>query len=94
MPIEKGSTLDISHSRTHIKITGDKTKIFLNRFLPIDFREHSFPVNTVASTTFHHVSVTIWRSKNYYEIFIPRAFASSLWELMLESASQFGYEIK
>ena len=94
MPIEKGSTLDISHSRTHLKITGDKTKIFLNRFLPIDFREHSFPVNTVASTTFHHVGVTIWRSKNYYEIFIPRAFASSLWELMLESASQFGYEIK
>ena len=94
LPSEKGSTLDISHSRTHIKIAGVQVKNLLNRFLPIDFREQSFPINSLASTTFHHVGVTIWRSKDNYEIFIPRGFTSSLWDLILENAGQFGYEIK
>ena len=29
-----------------------------------------------------------------YHLFIPRGFALSLWEIFLETASQFGYEIK
>ena len=91
---DQACILDISHSRTHLKISGEQTKVYLNRFLPIDLRENSFPINTVISTSFHHVSVVLWRSKNYYEIFIPRAFASSLWDILLESAAQFGYEIK
>lgn len=91
---DQACILDISHSRTHLKISGEQTKIYLNRFLPIDLRENSFPINSVISTSFHHVGVVLWRSKNYYEIFIPRAFASSLCNILLESAAQFGYEIK
>ena len=91
---DQACILDISHSRTHLKISGENTTVFLNRFLPIDLREASFPINSVITTSFHHVSVTLWRSKNYYEIFIPRAFAQSLWEILLESAAQFGYEVK
>ena len=91
---DNACVLDISHSRTHLKISGSKKETLLNRFLPIDLREESFPINSVASTTFHHVSVTLWRSKNHHEIFIPRAFAMSLWEMLLESAAQFGYEIE
>ena len=67
---------------------------FIKIHLPIDLREISFPLNSVASTVFHHCSVTLWRSKNGYELFLPRAFALSLWEVLLESAAQFGYEIK
>ena len=91
---EEGNILELSHSRTHIRISGNDSIFFLNRHLPIDLREISFPLNSVASTVFHHCSVTIWRSKNGYELFLPRAFALSLWEILLESAAQFGYEIK
>ena len=91
---EDGTTLDLSHSFTQIEISGLKSIEFLNRFLPLDLREKSFPVNTVASSAVHHVSVKLWRSKETYNLFIPRGFALSLWELFLESASQFGYEIK
>ena len=91
---EEGNILDLSHSQTHIRISGDDSIALLNRHLPIDLRETSFPLSSVASTAFHHCSVTLWRSKNGYELFLPRAFALSLWEVLLESAAQFGYEIK
>jgi heterotetrameric sarcosine oxidase gamma subunit len=90
---EQGATIDISHSRTHIRITGSSACDFLNRFLPIDLREDSFPVGSVASSVIHHVGITLWRSDKGYEMFIPRGFAESLWEGFVESATQFGLEI-
>jgi sarcosine oxidase subunit gamma len=77
---EEGSILDLSHSRTHLKISGSDSITLLNRHLPIDLREKAFPVNSVASTAFHHCSVTLWRSENGYELFLPRAFTLSLWD--------------
>ena len=91
---EEGSILDLSHSRTHLRISGNDSVSLLNRHLPLDLRENSFPLNSVASTAFHHCSITLWRSKKGYELFLPRAFALTLWEILLESAAQFGYEIK
>ena len=91
---DKSSFLDLSHSRTHVRILGQDSTTLLNRHLPIDLRENSFPMNSVATTSFHHCSVTLWRSVEGYELFLPRAFALSLWEILIETASQFGYEIK
>ena len=91
---EEGNILDLSHSQTHVRISGEDSTALLNRHLPIDLRETFFPLNSVASTGFHHCSVTLWRSKDGYELFLPRAFALSLWEVLLESSTQFGYEIK
>ena len=90
---EKGMTLDLSHSRTHIRITGPRAQDFLNRFLPLDLRDASFPVGSVASSVIHHVGVTLWHSSLGYEMFIPRGFALSLWEGFVESAQQFGLEV-
>jgi len=90
---EQGATLDISHSRTQIRISGDQAASYLNRHLSLDLREDSFPVGSVASTAIHHVGVTLWRSEHGYELFIPRGFALSIWEGMFESAMQFGVEV-
>ena len=85
--------VDLSHAFTSIEIKGDVTTNFLNRHLPLDFRDQSFPVNSIASSAIHHVSVKIWRIDQGYRLFIPRGFALSIWEILLETASQFGYEI-
>ena len=90
----EGPSLDLSHSFTHLEISGPSTSFFLNRHLPLDLREKNFPINSVASSAIHHVSVKLWRSDSGYHLFIPRGFALSLWEIFLETASQFGYEIK
>ncbi len=91
---DQGAVLDLSHSRTHVKIFGPEATTLLNRHLPLDFRDASFPAGSVASTAFHHVGVTLWRSGDGYELLLPRGFAASLWQMLLESAAQFGCEIE
>ena len=90
---EEGNVLALSSSRTQIVINGNDSTNLLNRHLHIDLREQSFPIDSLASTAFHHVGVTLWRSKNGYQLFVPRAFALSLWEILIESAHQFGCEV-
>ncbi len=90
---EIGCTLDLSHSRTHIRISGPQAAEFLNRHLSLDLREKSFPVGSVASSAIHHVGVSLWRSEEGYELFIPRGFALTLWEGFIESAEQFGLTV-
>ena len=89
----KGTILDLSHTRTHVRIAGPQAQVLLNRYLHLDLREKSFAPGSVASTAFHHVGVTLWRSPSGFELFLPRSFALSIWELLCESAAQFGYEI-
>jgi heterotetrameric sarcosine oxidase gamma subunit len=91
---EQAMTLDLSHSRSRLRVTGDDAAEFLNRHLPLDLREASFPAGSVASSATHHVGVALWRSTEGYELFIPRGFALSLWEGFVESAAQFGLEIR
>jgi Sarcosine oxidase gamma subunit len=66
----------------------------LNRYLPIDLRESKFQQASSASSAIHHVSIKLLKfSNNNYYLFIPRGFALSIWEILLESSKQFGYEI-
>ncbi|MBT5980063.1 MAG: hypothetical protein HOG65_02320 [Acidiferrobacteraceae bacterium] len=93
MSADSGATLDLSHSRTHIRISGPEASTCLNRFIPIDLRESHFTDGQVASSGFHHVGVTLWRSPTGLDLFVPRGFALSLWEMLLETAEQFGLDI-
>jgi len=53
-----------------------------------------FLENSSCSSAMHHVSIKLLKySKNNYKFFIPRGFALSIWELLLESSMQFGYEV-
>lgn len=90
---EEGATLDLSHARTRVRVSGPEAALLLNRHLPLDLREASCPVGSVASSAFHHTGVTLWRAEEGYELFLPRGFALSLWEMLLESAAQFGVEV-
>lgn len=89
----QGSILELSHSRTHLGISGPQAGLLLNRYLPLDLRDAQFPVGTVASTAFHHTGVTLWRSERGFEIFIVRGFALSLWQLLLEGGAQFNAKV-
>ena len=86
--------LDMSHAFTGIEITGDNSSLFLNRHLPIDLRSKNFPDLSSASSAIHHVSVKLFKiTSNSYCLYIPRGFALSIWEILLETADQFGYEV-
>jgi heterotetrameric sarcosine oxidase gamma subunit len=88
-----GTKIDLSHSRTHVRIGGREAQNCLNRLVPIDLRLESCPIGSVMSSSFHHVTITIWRSASGYELFIPRGFSLSLWEVLIQTAGQFGVKI-
>ncbi len=89
---EHGTSLDLSHSRTRIRISGVHVVEFLNRFLPLDLRKREFPQGSVASSVIHHVGVTLWHADGHYDLFLPRGFALFIWENMVDVAQQFGLE--
>lgn len=88
-----GCTLDLSHSRTGLRIRGQAAATLLNHFLPIDFRPASLVPGAVISTAFHHVGITLLHRDGEFELILPRSFALSLWEMLHESALQYGLEI-
>lgn len=90
---DQGAVVDLSHSRTRIRVIGIHATTLLNRFLPLDLRQPSFAEGRVASSVLHHIGVTLWRSPAGYELFVPRGFALSAWEVILDSAGQFGVEV-
>jgi len=93
-PGELGTNLDMSHSFTCINVSGDHATLLLNRHLPIDLRENKFPPASSASSAIHHISIKLLKiSTNNYYLLIPRGFGLSIWEILLETARQFGYEI-
>jgi heterotetrameric sarcosine oxidase gamma subunit len=95
IPESLGTSLELSHAFTLIKISGEKVRLLLNRHLPLDLRDDIFPINSSASSAIHHVSVKLFRiNKDEYNLLIPRGFALSIWEILIESASQFGFEIE
>ncbi|WP_305984507.1 sarcosine oxidase subunit gamma [Roseibium sp. MMSF_3544] len=87
------AVLDLSAARTWIRLSGPKASVLLNHFLPLNLSEQAFPEGSVASSSFHHIGVTLWRDEPGYNLFLPRSFAVSLWELLVESAVQYGYEV-
>ena len=91
---DTGTTLDLSHARAHVRVSGPQAAICLNRHLPMDLRDDFFPVGTVASSALHHVGITLWRSNDGFDLFLPRGFALSTWEILIETAAQFGAEVK
>ena len=90
---EDGAILDLSHSRTHLRISGPKAADLIIRHLPLDLGPTGFPVGSVGSSAFHHVGITLRHSQAGFELFLPRGFAASLWDMLLESAAQFGAEV-
>lgn len=87
---EDGAVLDMQDARCWLRITGDKAETLLNHFLPLNLRPGVFVDGTVATTAFHHVGVTLWRDADGLNLLLPRSSALSLWQLLSESAHQYG----
>jgi len=89
-----GAVLDLSHARTWITIKGSAAENLLSNFLPIDWRQGHFGDDQVASSAMHHVGVTVWRGEDGFNMLVPRSFAGSVWQLLEDSARQYGLTVE
>ena len=89
---EIGLTLDLSHSFVQLKIFGKSARSVLSHHIPVDMRDRQFPTNKLVTTSLSHVSVKLLRAQDCWCIFMPRSFSESLWQLICETAEQYGYK--
>jgi len=85
------TVLDLSHSFVQLEISGAYASQVLSHHVPVDMRDKNFAKNTLVTTSLHHVAVKLWRSYDCWHIFMPRSYSESLWQLIFETAEQYGY---
>ena len=88
-----GTVLNLDHARTVIHVSGPNALDLMARMVPLDLRPAAFPEGSVASTGLHHVGVTILARDGGFDLMVLRSFGLSVWEILAESAAQFGAEI-
>ncbi len=88
-----GTVLELSHARTVIHVSGADALDLMARTVPLDLRPAAFPEGSVADTGLHHLGVTILARDGGFDIFVLRSFGLAVWEMLVESAAQFGAEI-
>ena len=98
MDSEDGAALDLSHSRTGIRIDGKDAVALVQRYLAVDISASRFPDGSVASGLLDHISGTLLRAdvegQPSYDLYVPRTYAQSFWEEFYETARQFGVEVR
>lgn len=86
--------LDLSHARCWLSLSGPAAAAVLNHHLPLDLRAAAFPEGRVASSAIHHVGVTLWRDGDGFGLLVPRSFAASVGELLVETGARYGIDIR
>lgn len=90
------SVSDQSDGYCVLRLVGSKVRDTLCKLVPVDIHQNAFPVGAVAATAAAHISVTIWRVEDHtdgtpaFEIVVPRSLAGDLWEVLSESAAEYG----
>jgi heterotetrameric sarcosine oxidase gamma subunit len=92
---QRAALTSLSHSRSRIFIEGPAARQVLMKNVPIDFDDAAFPVDGVAMTGIHHTPALIHRTESgRYEVYAMRTFALCVWEVIVDAALEFGYEIR
>ena len=82
---------EIDHSRTVIRVCGPEARTLLNRGLPIDVENTTFPEHVFVQSVIHHVPVLLHRLPSQadpiFEIYVPREYAVTFWEWLVEAAA-------
>lgn len=88
---------EIDHSRTVMRIRGPEARTVLNRGLPIDLENRAFPENVFAQSVIHHIPVLVHRlaspDDTAFDVYVPREYARSFWEWLVEAAEPLGGQV-
>ncbi len=94
-PSSRAVVTELGHSRTVLRISGANARDVIARFLAVDTDPALFPAGRVVSAGLHGLGVTLHHvSDGTYDLYLPRTFALSLVEEIVEVAEQWGVEVK
>lgn len=93
---DQACCIDLSHSRTRLRLSGVEVRAWLAKGLPIDLHDRDFPENKVISSAIDHVGVTLDRVADdaVFELYVFRGFAVALMDYFKATSAEFGAELK
>jgi methylglutamate dehydrogenase subunit D len=78
---------ELGHSRTIIRVRGPRAADLLARFIAIDLADREFPVGRFAQTSLLHTGTLVHRTAgDDFDLYVPRSYALSIWEVMTAAA--------
>jgi len=90
-------TLDLSHSRTVVRLSGDAARSVLAKGLPIDTHPRALPAGSVIHSAISHMAVTVHRREQAgmdgFDLYVFRGFAEHFWEWLVDAGAEFGVEV-
>ncbi len=93
-PGDMAAITDLSHARTALRVEGPKARDLLAKLCTLDLDPVGFPPGTCAQTQFGHIGVLLYcRAHDGFDVFVPRSFAVSAWESILDAALEFGCRV-
>jgi heterotetrameric sarcosine oxidase gamma subunit len=94
LPPSAGTVTVLSAGRVRIRVTGAKARDVLAKGISLDLHPAAFQVGRSAQTGLHHTGVFLERAgEDSYEIYVPRTYAESIWEWLIDAALPFGYDV-
>lgn len=96
---EQAVVTELGHSRTVLRLAGPAVREVLAKGLPVDLDAAVFPIGRFAQSAIAHISVLVQRladgadGEARFEVFVPRGFAVTFWEWLVEAAAERGAEV-
>lgn len=94
-PAWRQAATDVSHGRVVVRIAGPAARDLLATGISVDLRPHAFGPGACLQTSFHRVGVLVHHldAGAGFDVYFARSYARFAWEMLLESAREFGYEV-
>lgn len=81
----EAAVTDLTGGRAILTVTGPRAAPVLMKGAAIDLGPAAFPEGAVTATALARMPVIIWRRASGYDVIIPRSYALSLLEWLLEA---------
>ncbi len=82
---DEAAVTDLTGGRAILTLTGPRAALTLMKGTAVDLDPATFPAGSVAATALAHMPIIIWRREAGYDVIVPRSYAVSLLEWMLEA---------
>ncbi|MFI4889312.1 MAG: sarcosine oxidase subunit gamma [Steroidobacterales bacterium] len=91
LPPSAGAVTTLSAARVRLRVEGPAARDMLAKGIAIDLHPAVFAVGHSAQTGLHHNGIFVERvAADAYELFVPRTFAASIWEWLMDAALPYG----
>ena len=89
---QHAAVTDVSSGYFAVSLAGLSARDLLAQGCPMDFHPNAFHVDQAATTHFHKVGITVWKSgdASRFELLVRRSFIDHFWQLVVAGSREFG----